>query len=121
LNLVHNMLDKALERLKEGSGLTIHSDQGWQYQHLSYCQKLESRGIKQSMSRKGNCLDNAAMESFFGTLKSEFFHVNRFTCIEELSQGIKNYIHYYNHKRIKLALNGLSPVAYREQAARAAF
>ncbi len=68
------------------------------------------------MSRKGNCLDNAAMESFFGTLKSEFFYLKRFESIEELKAGLDEYIHYYNHDRIKLRLNGLSPVDYRTQA-----
>ena len=71
------------------------------------------------MSRKGNCLDNAAMESFFGTLKSEFFYLNRFESIDALQAGIRKYIHYYNHERIKLKLKGLSPVRYRTQALRA--
>ncbi len=68
------------------------------------------------MSRKGNCLDNAAIESFFGTLKSEFFYLNRFDTIEQLQVGIRQYIHYDNHQRIKLKLKGLSPVQYRTQA-----
>jgi len=67
------------------------------------------------MSRKGNCLDNAAMESFFGTLKSEFFYLNKFSSIEDLQAGLEEYIHYYNHDRIKLKLKGLSPVQYRTQ------
>ncbi len=73
-------------------------------------------GLTQSMSRKGNCLDNAAMESFFGTLKAEFFHLNRFESIEPLQAGIRQHICYYNHHRIKLKLKGLSPVQYRAQA-----
>jgi putative transposase len=68
------------------------------------------------MSRKGNCLDNAAMESFFGTLKSEFFYLNRFESIEQLQTGIREYIRYYNHERIRTKLKGLSPVHYRNQA-----
>lgn len=120
LGLVDNMLNKALNRLEREPKLVIHSDQGWHYQHLQYRQKLAERGIKQSMSRKGNCLDNAAMESFFGTLKSEFFYLKRFENIEELKAGLDKYIHYYNHDRIKLNLNGLSPVNYRNQAAEAA-
>ena len=71
------------------------------------------------MSRKGNCLDNAAMESFFGTLKAEYFHLNRFETLEQLQRGIDHYIYYYNHERIKLTLKGLSPVQYRTQALRA--
>ena len=82
----------------------MHSDQGWQYQQFNYRQMLEARSITQSMSRKGNCLDNAAMESFFGTLKAEFFHLNRFDNIDQLEAGIRRYIRYYNHDRIKLKL-----------------
>ena len=81
---------------------------------------LEEKGLTQSMSRKGNCLDNAAMESFFGTLKSEFYYLNRFDSVEQLRHGIEQYIDYYNHQRIRLTLNGLTPVEYREQAAAAA-
>ncbi|RMO16959.1 Integrase catalytic region [Pseudomonas cichorii] len=68
------------------------------------------------MSRKGNCLDNAAMESFFGTLKSEFFYRERFDTVADLQKGLDEYIHYYNHERIKMKLGGLSPVEYRTQA-----
>ncbi|WEK28789.1 MAG: IS3 family transposase [Candidatus Pseudomonas phytovorans] len=116
-SLVGNMLDKALKTLGEKPKLVLHTDQGWQYQQGQYRHQLRSRGVKQSMSRKGNCLDNAAMESFFGTLKSEFFYLKRFESIDELKAGLDEYIHYYNHDRIKLRLNGLSPVEYRTQAA----
>ena len=116
-DLVGNMLDKALACLGDDPKLVIHSDQGWQYQQAKYRHKLKQHGVKQSMSRKGNCLDNAAMESFFGTLKSEFFYLRRFESIEELKSGLDEYIRYYNHDRIKLRLNGLSPVDYRVQAA----
>jgi transposase InsO family protein len=94
----------------------LHSDQGWHYQHPAYRRLLTERSLVQSMSRKGNCLDNAAMESFFGTLKAEYFHLNRFETLEQLQRGIDHYIHYYNHERIKLTLKGLSPVQYRSQA-----
>ncbi|MDZ3995585.1 IS3 family transposase ISPsy8 [Pseudomonas sp. Teo4] len=93
----------------------IHSDQGWHYQQAQYRHKLNEHGVKQSMSRKGNCLDNAAMESFFGTLKAEFFYLKRFESVEELKAGLEEYIRYYNHDRIKQKLNGLSPVDYRTQ------
>ena len=76
------MLKKALARLSPTDRPVLHSDQGWQYQQFNYRQMLEARSITQSMSRKGNCLDNAAMESFFGTLKAEFFHLNRFDNID---------------------------------------
>ena len=85
----------------------------------AYRKQLSDHGLTQSMSRKGNCLDNAAMESFFGTLKSEFFYLNRFADIEDLKAGLRRYIHYYyNHQRIKLKLNGLSPVQYRNKTLR---
>lgn len=114
--LVGNMLRKALSRLTSQEAPMLHSDQGWQYQMDAYRQRLAERGLTQSMSRKGNCLDNAAMESFFGTLKSEFFRLNKFDSVEQLRQGLRRYIHYYNHHRIKLKLKGLSPVEYRTQA-----
>ena len=112
--LVALMINKAIRRLKGATPL-VHSDQGWHYQMPQYRQKLAQHGLTQSMSRKGNCLDNAAMESFFGILKSEYFHLNRFTSIDELKDGLKHYIHYYNHERIKAKLKGLSPVEYRTQ------
>lgn len=93
----------------------LHSDQGWAYQMAAYRHKLAARGLHQRMSRKGNCLDNAAMESFFGTLKSECFRLERFSDIDQLRKGIAEYIRYYNHDRIKLKLKGLSPVQYRTQ------
>jgi putative transposase len=113
--LVKDMLDKALSTLNEADGPILHSDQGWQYRMPAWSSLLESRNIKQSMSRKGNCLDNAAMESFFATLKSEFFHPNRFDSIESLRDGIEDYIRYYNNDRIRMKLKGLSPVQYRTQ------
>lgn len=115
--LVSEMLKKAFERLQGRVNLVCHSDQGWQYQQPKYQRALEDRGIKQSMSRKGNCLDNAAMESFFGTLKSEFFYLNRFESVEELRAGLDEYLRYYNHDRIKTKLGGLSPVEYITRSA----
>lgn len=115
LAMVTTMMDKAFERLQDKSSLVIHSDQGWQYQQAQYRHKLKDRGVKQSMSRKGNCLDNASMESFFGTLKSESFYLKSFNSIEELKAEVDDYINYYNHDRIKMKLGGLSPVAYRTQ------
>ncbi|HDR9512358.1 TPA: transposase, partial [Burkholderia cepacia] len=88
---------------------------GWAYQMREYCEQLAERGMPQSMSRKGNCLDNAAMESFFGTLKSECFRLTHFADVQKLRRAIADYIHYYNHDRIKLKLKGLSPVQYRTQ------
>lgn len=113
--LVSGMLRKALAKLGKQDKPMLHSDQGWQYQMDAYRRLLSQSGLTQSMSRKANCYDNAAMESFFGTLKSEFFRLNRFESVDALKAGIRQYIRYYNHERIKLKLNGLSPVAYRTQ------
>lgn len=112
-----DMLKKAFTRLPARARLILHSDQGWQYQMKQYQATLRSRKIRQSMSRKGNCLDNAAMESFFSILKSEFFYLEKFDSLQSLKRGIIKYIEYYNNDRIKLKLNGLSPVQYRTQAA----
>ena len=95
----------------------LHSDQGWHYRYPDYRQRLKEAGLEQSMSRKGNCLDNAAMESFFGTLKSEYFYREKFESVDQLRAGIDEYIRYYNCERIKMKLGGLSPVAYRARAA----
>ncbi|MDI5984551.1 IS3 family transposase [Halomonas sp. M4R5S39] len=116
LSLVKHMLQQAFARLKHSDRPLLHSDQGWHYQHPTYRALLAGQALTQSMSRKGNCLDNAAMESFFGTLKAEYFHLNRFDTVEQLQQGLDRYIHYYNHERIRLKLKGLSPVQYRTQA-----
>lgn len=129
---VGEMLDQALERLKAESSqqsgsdsndndnneqqLIIHSDQGWHYQMQKYQQTLKDNSIIQSMSRKGNCLDNAVIESFFGTLKEEMFYHDKFSSINELKTAIDEYIHYYNHDRIKIKLKGLSPVVYRTKS-----
>lgn len=117
--LVTNMLKKAMAKLKKRDKPLLHSDQGWHYRMAEYQQMLSKRRMVQSMSRKGNCHDNAAMESFFGTLKSEFFYLNKFASVEQLQSELAEYIRYYNHDRIKLSLGGLSPVQYRIEAARA--
>ncbi len=76
---------------------------------------MKKNKIIQSMSRKGNCLDNSIMERFFGTLKNEFFHNNTFSSIGEFKRELDKYINYYNNYRIKYRLNVLSPVKYRTQ------
>lgn len=114
--LVSAMLKKALAKLKSDEKPMLHSDQGWQYQMPAYQKMLTDREMVQSMSRKGNCHDNAAMESFFGTLKSEYFYLNKFYSVDELESGLRKYIRYYNQERIKLSLGGLSPVQFRIQA-----
>ncbi|MBV4503620.1 IS3 family transposase [Pseudomonas sp. BW13M1] len=114
--MVSTMLEQAFERLNQDDKPILHSDQGWQYQQPAYRHMLAGKNIEQSMSRKGNCLDNAAMESFFGTLKSEFFYLESFESVEQLASGLEDYIAYYNQERISLRLNGLSPVQFRTQA-----
>ena len=118
--LVKEMLKDAITKLEPTDKPIVHSDQGWQYQMAHYQKQLTDNGLIQSMSRKGNCLDNAAMESFFGILKSECFYGEKFNSVDELEQTVKEYIHYYNHERIKVKLKGLSPVGYRTQSLKAA-
>ena len=116
LSQVLDMVDRAFSTLPDSTNLIFHSDQGWQYQHKQYQERLREKGIRQSMSRKGNCLDNAVMENFFGLLKSELIYLKKFCSIEEFILELKNYIDYYNNKRIKSKLKGLSPVQYRIQS-----
>lgn len=117
LKQIKAMLDGAFKRSRFYPDLVMHSDQGWQYQHQMFRECLQQHGVKQSMSRKGNSIDNGMMESFFGTLKSEMFYGEEatFKDIHELKRAIEEYIEYYNHKRIKSKLKGLSPVQYRNQ------
>lgn len=113
---IMRMMKQAVAKLPQGASLILHSDQGWQYQMAGYQAILKQNGIVQSMSRKGNCLDNSAMESFFGRLKTECYFGKRFETFEQLEQTIHKYIHYYNHERIQVRLKGLSPVQYRTQS-----
>lgn len=117
LEQINDMLNKAFDN-RNLEGLIFHSDQGWQYQHQSYQQRLKNKGIRQSMSRKGNSMDNGLMENFFGILKSEMFYEqeDKYSTINELKKAIDDYIYYYNYDRIKEKLKGLSPVNYRLQS-----
>ncbi len=115
MQMINSMLDQAMSRLGERDKPVLHSDQGWQYQMKHYQNVLQSNGVVQSMSRKGNCLDNAVMEGFFGMLKSECYYLNKFKSTKELRRAIEEYIDYYNHERISSRLKGLSPVEYRTQ------
>ena len=116
LGQVMDMLDKAFAKIPDNTNLIFHSDQGWQYQHKQYQKRLIDKGIQQSMSRKGNCLDNSVMENFFGLLKSELLYLREFESIDEFVMELEEYIDYYNNKRIKSKLKGLSPVQYRVQS-----
>ena len=114
---VKSMLEQAFTE-EHYKNTILHSDQGWQYQHQYYHRFLENKGIQPSMSRKGNSPDNGMMESFFGILKSEMFYgyEKKFHSLEQLEQAIVDYIDYYNNKRIKVKLKGLSPVQYRTKS-----
>lgn len=118
-SLVSEMLEKALEKLPEEHQLLMHSDQGWHYQMKQYRHALASRGIVQSMSRKGNCYDNSVMENFFGILKSEFLYLKEFESMEHFKLELENYITYYNTKRMKAKLK-MSPIQYRTHFIQAA-
>lgn len=113
---IMDMLETAFEKIPDNTKLILHSDQGWQYQMKQYQYRLKQKGIIQSMSRKGNCLDNSVMENFFGLLKKEMFYGHEFADTDELICDIESYIDYYNNDRIKLKLNGLSPVKYRTKS-----
>jgi transposase InsO family protein len=113
LRMVTDMLRKALRGRKDTNGLIIHSDQGWHYQNYKYRKILADHNITQSMSRKGNCLDNSMMENFFGLMKSELLYANDYQDMEKFKKDLIEYIDYYNNKRIKLRLKGKSPAQYR--------
>jgi len=113
---ITKMLKDAFQKIPDNSQLILHSDQGWQYQMKVYQKMLRDKGIRQSMSRKGNCIDNSVMENFFGILKSEFYHNQKFSSVEQFSEKLSEYIDYYNNHRIKVKLEGLSPVQFRIQS-----
>lgn len=115
---VQDMLDKAFAKYSSLSGLIFCSDQGWQYQMKQYHASLKEREIIQSMSRKGNCLDNCVMENFFGKMKNEMFygHEYEFKTLDELQTAMEDYIYYYNNERIQTKLKGLTPCQARNQA-----
>ena len=96
---------------------TFHSDQGWAYQMKSYTYRLKEERIFQSMSRKGNCLDNSVMENFFGLLKQEIYYGRVYHSYEELKTAIEEYVVYYNERRIKKSLGWMSPAEYRHKHA----
>ena len=113
-NQTREMLDKLIDRLPKNTKPILHSDQGWQYQMKEYQRILKENNIQQSMSRKGNCLDNSIMENFFGRLKMEMFYGEKFKSVNTFIDKLKEYIYYYNNERINLKLK-MSPVQYRTQ------
>lgn len=110
---VQQLISQAIENLPQGTNLLFHSDRGWHYQQRCIKNLLASNGITQSMSRRGECYDNAIIETFFATLKNELFYVEKFNSLEQLASEIHKYICYYNNERIRAKLNYLSPVEYR--------
>ena len=110
---IREMLDGLFAKLPADATPIFHSDQGWQYQHAEYQRLLAEHNITQSMSRKGNCMDNGAMENFFGRLKVEMFYGEKFESVNAFIDELKHYIDYYNNERISLKLKGMSPVQYR--------
>lgn len=116
LSMVTTMLETALKNLPDNTNLILHSDQGWHYQHKQYQRMLRDKGILQSMSRKGNCLDNAVIENFFGLLKSELLYLREFDSMNHFKSELINYLDYYNNRRIKTKLKGLPPALHRQQA-----
>ena len=115
---IKDMLKQAFDKYDNLEGLKFHSDQGWQYQMQSYHEMLEEKRIQQSMSRKGNCLDNSPMENFFGRMKNEMFYGYEysFKTLDDLKVAMEEYIDYYNKQRITAKLKGLTPVQYRNQS-----
>ena len=120
LSMVTTMLEKAFAVIPDNTNLLLHSDQGWQYQHKRYQRMLQAKGVLQSMSNKGNCLDNAVMENFFGLLKSELLYLQEFESMDQFKQELIEYLDYYNNRRIKAKLKGLPPALHRHQALSAA-
>ena len=113
---IKDMLHKAFERFPSVQGLIMHSDQGWQYQHMTYRNELQQHGIIQSMSRKGNCYDNCVMETFFGRLKNEMFYGSEkeYTSFESFATAMDEYIDYYNNRRIQVKTKWMPPSKFRE-------
>ena len=115
-SMVTTMLDEAFAKIADGIDLILHSDQGWQYQHRQHQRMLREKGIWQSMSRKGNCLDNAVIENFFGLLKSKLLYIQEFQSMEHFKQELLEHLDYYNNRGIKAKLKGLPPAIRRQQA-----
>ena len=115
LEMVKDMINGTISVIGSNTNAILHSDQGFHYQHKDYQKLLKDNHIIQSMSRKGNCLDNAVMENFFGLLKSELLYLRKFESLEQFLEELEDYLEYYNTVRIKAKLNGMSPVQYRTQ------
>lgn len=117
LVLITDMLEKAFSKIPDNANLILHSDSDRQYQHKHYRRMLKDKGVRQSMSRKENCLDNACADNFFSLLKAELLYLQEFTSIKHFISELRDYIDWYNTKRIKLKPDGLSPVDFKNKAA----
>ena len=115
-NQTKRMIDGAFGKYPDLKGLIFHSDQGWQYQMKPYRKWLKDKGILQSFSRKGNCMDNSLMENFFGIMKNEMYYDHEFKSLDELRTAMEEYILYYNTERINIKRQGLPPLVYRQQS-----
>ena len=113
MDQIKEMLNGLFSKMPKEATPIFHSDQGWQYQNPTYQQLLKDHNIFQSMSRKGNCMDNGAMENFFGRLKVEMFYGEKFKSVNSFIDELNDYIYYYNNDRISTRLNGMSPIQYR--------
>jgi putative transposase len=118
VSLVIDTLKDAAEG-RETSNLILHSDQGAQYTSYSFQRIAKEKGITTSMSWKGNCLDNAVIESFHSTIKSEEFYSQgrEFLTNSIVIERVEKFINHYNKTRLQAKLNYLSPIEFREQAA----
>ena len=111
-----SLLDRLLERMPSGATPVLHSDMGWQYQHAAWCGRLRGAGIVQSMSRKGNCIDNGATEQVFGHIKDEFFRGRTWPDFESFEADLDAYVAHWNTRRRQVKLKGLTPEEFRSQS-----
>lgn len=116
INLVTMTINDALKKEKAASGLVLHSDQGFQYTSHAYFRLTQDYSIVPSMSRRGNCLDNASMENFFGMLKTEWIQRRKFDTIDDAKEAVEQYIYYYNYERCQYKTK-LTPYQKRCQSA----
>lgn len=112
----HELLDEFISRKPEGASPILHSDMGWQYQQAGWCSRLEKAGVVQSMSRKGNCIDNGATEQVFGHMKDELFRGREWLCFEDFKRDLDEYVVHWNTRRRQVKLKGLTPEEFRNQS-----
>ena len=111
-----SLLDRLLAKMPEGETPVLHSDMGWQYQHEAWTGRLREAKITQSMSRKGNCIDNGATEQVFGHIKDEFFRGRSWADFESFKSDLDAYVVHWNTMRRQVKLKGLTPEEFRRQS-----